>query len=705
MNKLNFIIGIHDHQPVGNFDFVFEHSYEHAYKPFIDVMMKHQKVKANLHFTGILLEWIYKKHPDFFDNLRYLINNNQLEILTGGYYEPIMPLIPEKDRIGQIRKLTSFIEEKLDYHPKGMWLAERVWEQNLVSSLVEAGVEYVLLDDSHFIKSGIPAESLNGYFTTEDQGKTLKMFPIDKQSRYLIPFSDHNEVMDYFREKADDTGQRLLLMADDGEKFGDWPGTFHSVYEEEWLHRFFILLSSNSDWISSLFLSEYIDLYPSNGVVYINNASYSEMMEWALPAQFQDDMDFLKTVFKDQDYNERFNMHIGNGYFRNFLFKYSESNNMHKKMLIVHDKVHNMPEGPEKEKALSELWAGQCNCPYWHGVFGGLYLPHLRNAIYESLIKAEKYAETNSGATGGTEFVVRDLDLDGNEEIEVITPSFRYYIDPAKGGMIYNDEILESELNIANGLTRREEFYHKKLQKMIAEGRVTNDPTDSDGKVVVKEPDLQNILKYDWHQRGSLIDHFLHPETDLYRFQSVDYGEEGDFVLAEYKRKISGDDNTLILSRNGHVWVEGNFEPVFVEKRVRFIEDGLDISYSIRNDSSNKISLWHAVEFMASLMAGHAPDRYYFGEDGRLDNGHLDSVHDIKETKMIGITDEYYGIDIIFETNIHGGIWAFPLETVSLSESGFEKNYQASLVVLNQKITLAPDQQFNYNIKRKIVKR
>src|SRR5216117_3789964 len=74
-----------------------------------------------------------------------------------------------------------------------MWLAERVWEPHLPRVLAQAGVEYVLLDDSHFAQAGLDPDALGGYYLTEDQGVRLRVFPISQRLRYLIPFAEVEE--------------------------------------------------------------------------------------------------------------------------------------------------------------------------------------------------------------------------------------------------------------------------------------------------------------------------------------------------------------------------------------------------------------------------------------------------------------------------------------------------------------------------------
>src|SRR5436189_226731 len=54
MDKVHFLFGVHNHQPIGNFEFVFEKAYQQAYLPFLDAMERHPRLHWNLHDPGIL---------------------------------------------------------------------------------------------------------------------------------------------------------------------------------------------------------------------------------------------------------------------------------------------------------------------------------------------------------------------------------------------------------------------------------------------------------------------------------------------------------------------------------------------------------------------------------------------------------------------------------------------------------------------------
>ena len=153
MDHIHFLFGTHNHQPVGNFDFVFEKAYQRAYLPFLEAMERHPKIHWNLHTTGVLWEWLDDHHPDYVDRIAWQVESGRLEILTGGYYEPILPTLPGADKNGQIQKLSDYLQQRFRTQPRGCWLAERVWEPHLAKVLHSNGINFTLLDDAHFFNS------------------------------------------------------------------------------------------------------------------------------------------------------------------------------------------------------------------------------------------------------------------------------------------------------------------------------------------------------------------------------------------------------------------------------------------------------------------------------------------------------------------------------------------------------------------------
>jgi alpha-amylase/alpha-mannosidase (GH57 family) len=248
MKKLYLGLAIHNHQPGDNFAHVFEMAYKQSYLPLIEALEQHPNVRISLHYSGCLLDWLLENRPDFIERIAALVRRNQVEILTGGYYEPILPMIPDDDKQGQIAKLSSAINERFSYSPTGMWLAERVWEPQLPKPLAQAGVKWIVVDDNHFKMVGLSDDQMLGYYVTEEEGHPVKMFASSKKLRYIIPWHDVKDVMEYLKSLATEDGDRIIVMGDDGEKFGLWPRTYKHCWTDGWMEEFLTAIEENSSW-------------------------------------------------------------------------------------------------------------------------------------------------------------------------------------------------------------------------------------------------------------------------------------------------------------------------------------------------------------------------------------------------------------------------------------------------------------------------
>ena len=283
--RIALALAIHNHQPVGNFGWVFGDVHDQAYRPMIDALDRHPGVRLSLHYSGALLEWFRAERPEFLAALRRLVERGQIELMGGGYYEPVLASLPERDRLGQLQRMASEIEQLTGARPRGAWLAERVWEPDLPTSLAGAGYQWTILDDAHFRAAAIPEANLWGAYTTEDQGHLLTVFGTEQGLRYRIPFGEVDDVIGYLRDHATADGSRVGTMGDDGEKFGAWPTTWeHCWGSGRWVDRFFDALEASADWLTTVTPSEWLDRHAPIGRVYVPTSSYAEMGEWALPA-------------------------------------------------------------------------------------------------------------------------------------------------------------------------------------------------------------------------------------------------------------------------------------------------------------------------------------------------------------------------------------------------------------------------------------
>lgn len=689
---VNLVLGFHNHQPVGNFDHVFEKAYERAYKPFLDLIIQYPKVKFAIHKSGPLLEWLHAHHPEFFKRLKAAVQTGQVEVMTGAFYEPILPIIPDADKLGQINKLNRFVQRHFGYDPVGMWLPERVWEQQIVKPIAEAGIRYVILDDTHFKYAGLQEDQLFGFYVTEEQGKAVNIFPISKTLRYAIPFQPVEKTIEYLRSVATEDGKRVVVYADDGEKFGVWPNTYKHVYQGGWLKEFLKALEDNSDWIRILHFSEVIETVDPIGRVYLPSASYAEMLHWALPPKAYLEFEEFQDRLKADGILSQYEVFVKGGFWRNFLAKYPEANNMHKKMLRVSRKAHEAEaKGKNVKKVLSRVWAAQCNDAYWHGVFGGLYLPNLRFPIYRNLLEAEKELEKGARQAGYRhEFT--DFDRDGKDELLVEAPHLDVYFKPDLGGSIFELDVKEVSYNLIDVITRREEGYHRRLKAMREQQSKQGEIASIHDIVESKEENLDLYLQYDWYRRYALLDHFFGPETTFDDFTKCKYPELGDFVDQPYVSKVASKNGNLQvqLRRDGALWFGPSKHRLRVTKVVTFRRGSTDlhVRYRVENREPKPLDIWFGVEFVCGLLAGDADDRYYLSNNRRLEDGRLRSRGIIEGGGDISLIDEWMGLEVQLVPQRCDAIWRFPIETVSLSEAGFERIYQGAVIVPNWKVHL-----------------
>ncbi|MDG6907201.1 MAG: DUF1925 domain-containing protein, partial [Nitrososphaerota archaeon] len=371
MNPIRFALAFHNHQPVGNADSIIEQIYRKSYLPFLKVLSSHPEISANLHYTGFLLEWFESRHPEFIDMLRELTRRGQIELLGGDYYEAILSVIPDRDALGQIEMLSRKLNSLFGKKPHGAWLAERAWEPALPELLQEAKITYTMVDDNLFESAGLSEQSCFEPYSVESRGSSVVVLPILRKLRYLIPFRSVDSTISFLKNSRS-KGGILALCADDGEKFGAWPSTFDRVFRDGWLEKFFRAIegAQKHGSITTIHISEQLGQTQTLRRTYLPSGSYPELREWALALESQTEK-------------------IAQGFFRQFLSKYPESGRLYSKMLQVSRLVRSVND----KQALVELWKGQCNDAYWHGIFGGLYTPLLRRNAFEHLIRAQVIAE------------------------------------------------------------------------------------------------------------------------------------------------------------------------------------------------------------------------------------------------------------------------------------------------------------------------
>lgn len=709
MAKIQLVLALHSHQPVGNFDHVFEQAYDRCYRPLLDHLARHPQVRAALHFTGPLLEWFVEHRAAYLKDVRALADRSQVEILGGGFYEPMLSVLPDGDATGQIEMMREFCDANFGQSPEGLWLAERVWEPDLPRILSPAGVRYTFLDDAHFYAAGIAATRLFGHYVTEKAGYSVAVFPIDKGLRYLIPFKPVQDVLEDFaaaaalhaRTAVPGAPPPLLTYGDDGEKFGLWPGTHGWVYEKGWLEEFLRALADRGDVVETVLPRDAVKSRPPAGLVYLPTASYDEMMEWALPAESIRRYHELKELLDGPEW-ERFRGFVRGGIWQGFFAKYPEANHLHKRMLHVSTRLQEAiaERGDLTEnlaRARDELYRGQCNCPYWHGLFGGLYLNYLRHAVNAALVRAENLVDAEMHPDDDfVEYQELDFDVDFADEMYVANARLATYVDPDGGGTLVELDYRPKAYNVAGVLARRDEAYHDALRRLGGgDGHGAGQPRSIHDTLRAKEPDLAGHLIHDGYRRALFVDRFHQPGLTLESLRAGSDGDAGDFVGRPYRVESSGVDEEgnvsarIVLARDGEVRRGDRRVPVRVRKtyRLPIDEPRVEVAYAVENLSGEPVELLFAPELNLTLLVGDAADRYYelaSGERHRLRHRGV-----FKGVRELSLVDAWAGFKVRLTLDQEAEVWCYPVETVSQSEDGFERTYQGSCLLLRVPLLLA----------------
>lgn len=706
---------VHNHQPVGQFDFVNEHCVEVSYAPMTELMERHPAVKCAMHFTGSLLDYLVERQQPLLQRIRALVERGQLEILAGGYYEPLLTTLPDADKIGQITKLIAAVEDVFGMTPRGMWLAERVWEPHLVRTIAQAGIEYVIIDDTHFEAVGYNKDTeLFGYFVSEEQGYTVRVFPTLSYLRYAIPWDTVPNLMDWLKQQADQPlpnfQPKLAFMGDDGEKFGVWPGTWeHNWGDGQYMETLFSAVEANDDWLQTIRPMDYIDRYPALGRVYLPTASYFEMGQWSLPPERFRELKRVKAELETQGRDDILR-YLRGSVWRNFMIKYDEVNHMHKRMLMVAEKVHAMADGPAKARALDLLWRAQANDAYWHGLFGGCYLFNFRVANYANLIAAEELAD---GVDAPLVTRVFDFNKDSTPEIVLTGAPYNAIWKPNMGGMLLELDYRPLQYNVLNVMTRREEGYHDEIREAADNGTLVTPEMEANGvnfderdAVRAKEAGIEQHLIMDWHRRGAFIDHFLREDVDVHGVYRAFYGEQGDFVTLPYTFEVRPGERetTVTLQRDGHVWVGADHCPLRVSKSFTFRhgDNRFDVAYSVRNLSDAPVDVRFAVETSSGFDGGQ--DMLYChytvnGDGAKLSLREVLEHHDVREhTSVTNIRK----LALTTRVDQPCTLWAFPLETVTMSEAGYERGYQGTVYLHVWALHLEPGAEWRGNLAQMV---
>jgi hypothetical protein len=305
-----------------------------------------------------------------------MVSRRQVELLGGGFYEPQFSLISLQDKIGQVELFTTYLRKRFGKKPQGCWLPGFSWEQNFVNPLSSCGMAYTFLGEASFRLAGFTGADLYAPCLSEDQGKTIVVFPVSlslaelftPQEEAAAPFLN---ALENLAQDLPDAGSRVVTV------FPDPCRDMASSGEAElYWHSLFQGLADSRSRFNFTTPGRFI-----RGRVGLQKAYFPSSTE------------------------------------RRYLVDFPEANGLYAKMMFSHRLINQLRgDKPRKQTAREELWKAQGYDAFCPTESGGVYRGDLRRSAYRSMLEAEKITR-ETGA-----FVPRlmNFDFDLNNEDEYL---------------------------------------------------------------------------------------------------------------------------------------------------------------------------------------------------------------------------------------------------------------------------------------------
>lgn len=133
-------------------------------------------------------------------------------------------------------------------------------------------------------------------------------------------------------------------------------------------------------------------------------------------------------------------------------------------MLSLSARLAKLPKKQQSNEMRQKLYESQANDAYWHGMFGGLYLPHLRRALYKAMLELEVMLDACKPRRIS---FVEDTDLDGVREVYLHNGTLQAIVKLDSYASICELDAYELHHNFGDTLRRQIEHYYQKYKQGI----------------------------------------------------------------------------------------------------------------------------------------------------------------------------------------------------------------------------------------------
>lgn len=502
---------------------------------FLDAMHTRPRLRLGLHLGGHILDYLLRQRSQRLVQLVGLVQSGQIELVGGGYYDPILSALPKRSAQAHLDRTDQFFDEQLRLKLSGAWLPEQVFEPSLVPLLAESGYRYVLMPCDPIDAAGVNTEELGGPLRLEQGGAQLFGLAAER--------GDEQELvrrLDVWINQAQ-SGRQLLVWT--GDLLALSPDR-QSIPKGAQIERFLSDLDAVSFF--DFELPKQVIASEPGPLVYPGLGSHRAMGTWSLPVQAgRRRARILETAAKKGG-REGLPLLAG-GRWSSFLGRYYEAGQMHSRALRLADRIDSAQLPSQwRERMWTSLLQAQGYEAFQHGDRSGIYNPILRQAVHGRLRDLEDYLDHLEAAAQGNPKQLNDLRKrhlellpDGTQAVVLSGTRGHWTVCPDYGGALVGLELPGLPWDLVHSMSRYPESY--------------DDHGESRGP--------------NW----SLCERFVSQIDDLFTSRYM-----GDFSRLRYTERPS--DNHLELQANGAI---GTIPNVAVNKRYTLSHSGSEMQLKL----------------------------------------------------------------------------------------------------------------------------
>lgn len=211
-NKLIWINFLHIYQPVNTDAHVIKEATEKSYKRIVRALESNAHIKFTVNISGCLfLRWEELGYQSLIKRIGKLIKKGQIDLTGTAAYHPLLPLVPEKEIIKQIKENEEILMSHFgaSFKPRGFFMPELAYSPGVAKLVAELGYKWLLMDEIAVTGKA----SFDKVYLDKNSGLKVVI-----RSRRLSNSYVPETIAKLLKKKSDK--DKLAITATDGELYG-----------------------------------------------------------------------------------------------------------------------------------------------------------------------------------------------------------------------------------------------------------------------------------------------------------------------------------------------------------------------------------------------------------------------------------------------------------------------------------------------------